>query len=96
MVVYPGKRDHLDEFIKTALTIEKKQVDQVPFPVVLDEDFKATNFFDIHSMHAHPSTFVIDKAGGIQLAYVGADMTADRPSVKAILSKLEAVNGTDK
>lgn len=96
LVVYPGKRDHLDEFIKTALTIEKKQVDKVPFPVVLDEDFKATDFFDIHSMHAHPSTFVIDKSGSVQLAYVGADMTADRPSVKAILDKLELVNDADK
>lgn len=57
LVVYPGKRDHLDEFIEAALKTEKKEVDEVPFPIVLDEDFTATDFFDIHSMHAHPSTF---------------------------------------
>lgn len=92
LVVYPGKRDHLDEFIEAALKTEKKEVDEIPFPIVLDEDFTATDFFDIHSMHAHPSTFVIDKSGAVQLAYVGKDMSADRPSVKAILGKLKSAN----
>jgi peroxiredoxin len=93
LVVYPGTRDHLGEFIKAALTVEKKDVEAVPFPIVLDQDFKATDFFSIRSMHAHPSTYVIDKQGKICLAYVGADMSADRPSVKAILAKLKNVNG---
>ena len=89
IVVYPGPEDHLDEFVEAALKTEKEQVDEVPFPIVLDKDFKATNFFDIHSMHAHPSTFLIDKKGGVQFAYVGTDMSADRPSVSAILKKLD-------
>ncbi|MFT5300703.1 MAG: peroxiredoxin [Mariniblastus sp.] len=92
IVVYPGKRDHVDDFIESALKTEKHQVDQVPFPIVLDEDFVATDFFNIHSMHAHPSTFLIDKNGSVQLAYVGQDMTADRPSIKAILEKIKRVN----
>lgn len=89
IVVYPGPKDHLDEFVKAALKTEKKQVDQVPFPIVLDEDFAATDYFDIHSMHAHPSTYLIDKNGGVQFAYVGNDMTADRPSIKAMLNRLD-------
>lgn len=89
IVVYPGPDDKLDEFIEAALNTEKEQVDDVPFPIVLDRDFKATDFFDIHSMHAHPSTYLIDKQGNVQLGYVGTDMTADRPSVKALLSRLD-------
>jgi peroxiredoxin len=89
IVVYPGADDHLDEFIEAALKTEKEQVDEVPFPIVLDKDFKATDFFDIHSMHAHPSTYLIDKQGNVKFAYVGADMTADRPSVKALLNRLD-------
>ncbi len=89
IVVYPGAEDHLDEFVEAALKTEKEQVDQVPFPIVLDKDFAATNFFDIHSEHAHPSTYLIDKHGNVKFAYVGADMTADRPSIKAMLSKLD-------
>lgn len=92
LVVYPGARDHVDEFMKAAMGDDKSQVDAVPFPIVLDEDFSATKFFDIKSMHAHPSTFIIDKQGKICLAYVGADMTADRPSVKVILEKIQAAN----
>jgi len=91
IVVYPGPEERLEDFIKAALTTEKNQVDKVPFPIVLDKEFTATDYFDIHSMHAHPSTYLIDKQGGIQFAYVGKDMTADRPSIKAILDKLDAL-----
>ena len=88
LVVYPGDTEHLDEFVESARTTDKEQVDAVPFPIVLDEDFKAVDFFDIRSKLAHPSTYIIDKSGNVVLAYVGADMTADRPSVKAMLERL--------
>lgn len=61
----------------------------MPFPIALDKGFLATDFLDIHSMHAHPSTYLVDKNGNVQFAYVGTDMTADRPSVKALLSRLD-------
>ena len=89
IVVYPGAEDHLDEFIDAALNTEKTQIDKVPFPIVLDKDFAATDYFDIHSKLAHPSTYLIDKQGGVQFAYVGNDMTADRPSIKAMLERLD-------
>ena len=89
IVVYPGPTEHVDEFVEAALKTEKKQVDKLPFPIVLDQEFQATNYFDIHSKHAHPSTYLIDKNGGVQFAYVGSDMTADRLSVKALLKKLD-------
>ena len=92
LVVYPGPRDHLEEFMEAAMKTDKQQIDAVPFPIVLDEDFKATIFFGIKGEHAYPSTFIIDKQGKIQLAYVGADLTIDRPSVKAIVDKLQEIN----
>ena len=94
LVVYPGARDHIDEFIQAAKTTDKQQVDSVPFPIVLDEDFGATSFFNIRSNLAHPSTFIIDKQGNVLLAYVGADMTADRPSVNAILQVVSSANSS--
>ncbi len=89
IVVYPGPADHVEEFVEAALKTEKQQLDQVPFPVVLDPEFIATTYFDIRSKLAHPSTYLIDKAGGVQFAYVGADMTADRPSISALIKKLD-------
>ncbi len=94
LVVYPGSRDHIDEFIAAAKKSEKKEVDEVPFPLVLDEQLMAVSFFNIASNLAHPSTFIIDKEGNIRLAYVGADMSADRPSVAAILDFLHDAEST--
>lgn len=92
LVVYPGSRDHLDEFVAAAKKSEKVEVDSVPFPLVLDEDLSAVGYFNIASNLAHPSTFIIDKQGNVRLAYVGADMSADRPSVAAMLRVVESAN----
>ena len=55
LVVYPGQRDHVEEFIEAAKTTDKVQVDSVPFPIVLDENLGATSYFNIRSNLAHPS-----------------------------------------
>ncbi|MEM1227787.1 MAG: redoxin domain-containing protein [Planctomycetota bacterium] len=91
LVVYPGARDHLDEFIEAATSTEKTQVQQIPFPLVLDEDLSAVSYFKIASNLAHPSTFIIDKQGNVRLAYVGVDMTPDRPSIASMLALLSSV-----
>ena len=96
IVVYPGSDEHVGAFVQAALKTEKEQVDNVPFPIVLDRDYKATNYFHIRSAQAHPSTYLIDKEGAVQLAYVGADMSADRPSVKSLLEKLDAIEKRDQ
>ena len=92
VVVYPGARDHLDEFIEAATNNEKAEIDRIPFPLVLDENLSAVGHFNIASNLAHPSTFIIDKQGNVRLAYVGADMTADRPSIAAMLDILKSTN----
>lgn len=91
LVVYPGARDHLDEFIEAAKSTEKTEVQQIPFPLVLDEDLSAVGYFNIASNLAHPSTFIIDKQGNVRLAYVGVDMTPDRPSIASMLMVLSSV-----
>ncbi|TWT62814.1 peroxiredoxin family protein [Rubinisphaera italica] len=92
LVVYPGEKSHLEEFIQAATKTEKNQVETVPFPLLLDEDLVAVDFFDIRSQSAHPSTYVIDKQGNVLLAYVGKDHTNDRPSVNRILESLKTEN----
>ena len=89
LVVYPGKRDHLDEFVEAAKG-KNANVAKVPFPLLLDEDLSAARFFKIESRLAHPSTFILDKSGAIKLAYVGADRSAERPSIKAMLEVIDA------
>ena len=89
LVVYPGSRDHLDEFVEAATKSEKAEVDDVPFPLLLDEDLNAVGYFNISSNLAHPSTFIIDKRGNVRLAYVGADMSSDRPSIASMLEVLQ-------
>lgn len=89
LVVYPGARDRIDEFLEAASGVDKEDLKDVPFPVVLDPKLEAVDHFDIRSQLAHPSTYVIDIKGDIQLAYVGKDMSPDRPSIKSLLETLQ-------
>ncbi|MDB4766558.1 redoxin domain-containing protein [bacterium] len=75
--------------LKQRFQLEKNQVDKVPFPIVLDKDFTATDFFDIHSVFAHPSTYLIDKQGEVQFAYLSNDKTADHRPFRAIFERVE-------
>lgn len=90
LLVFPGQTDHLDEFIEAARTTNKGQVEEVPFPILLDESLKAVDFFGIRKSLALPSTYLIDKEGRMRFVYVGAN-PADRPSVKALLDQLDLV-----
>jgi peroxiredoxin len=95
LVVFPGSREHVNDFVEAARTTAKEQVDRVPFPILLDERMAAVDFFDIRATLARPSTYIIDKRGNVRLAYVSEDMLADRPSVRAMLETLEAANADD-
>lgn len=86
LLVYPGQKDQLDEFIAAAS--EDPDADRFPFPVLLDEDLSAVKQLGIAADLAHPSTFIIDKSGNVQLSYVGRS-PVDRPSVKALLTQLD-------
>jgi peroxiredoxin len=86
LLVYPGQKDQLSEFL--AASMEGSDVEKFPFPVLLDEDLAAVNQLNIAAQLAHPSTFIIDKQGSVKLSYVGQS-PIDRPSVKALLTQLD-------
>jgi peroxiredoxin len=86
-VVFPGPAEHVQDFLRTAHSTAKGAP---PFPLLLDQDFKAVDKLGIRGDLAKPSTYIVDKEGQVRFAYVGAS-TSDRPSVKALLSQLDAL-----
>lgn len=65
--------------------------EKIPFPVVLDVELKAVDRLGIRKDLSKPATYIIDKQGQVRFAYVG-EALADRPSVKAMLEQLDAIN----
>lgn len=88
LLVYPGAKGQLDEFLKTVKTVDKGQVENVPFRILLDDGLDAVRFFGIEEVRASPATYIFDKQGRTQFAYVGGS-ESDRPSIKAIVEQLE-------
>ncbi len=86
LLVYPGQKDQLGQFL--AASMENTGAQQFPFPVLLDEDLAAVNQLGIAAQLAYPSTFIIDKQGSVKLSYVGQN-PIDRPSIKALLDQLD-------
>lgn len=87
LVVFPGPADRLGEFVQTA----RQAVPGEPplaFPLLLDRDARACVRLGITADLAKPSTYVLDAAGRVVYAYVGETST-DRPSVKAVLARLD-------
>ncbi|MEM9184974.1 MAG: redoxin domain-containing protein [Planctomycetota bacterium] len=95
LIIYPGSEEHLPDFAAavTQTDREKADIEAVGWPVLLDRDLSAVNLLDIAADLASPSTFIIDKRGNVVFAYVGANRT-DRPSVGAVLSRLDALQPT--
>jgi peroxiredoxin len=86
LVVYPGTKEHVAEFIR----LSKQDADEITpqFPIVIDEEFHLVDRFDIRGNKAKPSTFILDKKGEIRFAYIGQGQT-DRPSITALLTQLD-------
>ena len=68
-------------------------MDEVPFPILLDENLEAVNFLQIAADLALPSTFLLDTKGDVRFAYVGSAPNA-RPSIKALLHQLDGLGGS--
>ena len=88
LLVYPGGSDHVEEFVEAAKGADQKQLDKVPFPILLDDDLEAVNFLEIAANLAYPSTYILDIEGNVRFAYVGNSLS-DRPSIKALLEQLD-------
>lgn len=89
LVVFPGPSQHLPKFVESVRAQAENK--PVPFALLLDEDFKAVDRFGIRADLAKPATYILDKTGKVRFAYVGSS-AADRPSVKAMLKELDAIN----
>jgi len=63
---------------------------KLPFPLTLDLELAAVDRLGIRKDLSKPATYILDKQGKVQFAYVGSSL-ADRPSVKAMLDQLDAI-----
>jgi peroxiredoxin len=88
VVLFPGPTEHLNDYIATSRRQASDQ--EMPFPIVLDENFAVVDRLGIRGDLAKPSTYIVDKQGQVRFAYVGAN-SADRPSLKAMLDQLDAI-----
>jgi peroxiredoxin len=89
-IAKPDQKQRLNEFLKATFANSSPSVDKVPFPVVLDIGLKAVNALGIQKDLSKPATYIVDKEGHVQFAYVGSSL-ADRPSIKAIIKQLDSL-----
>ena len=92
IVVYPGESAKAEEFVDLVSKRIGKPNEELPFSIVLDEDLSAVNKLMIAGDLAKPSTYILDRDQKLRFAYVGRT-SSDRPSLKAILEKLDSING---
>ena len=93
IVVYPGEKDRAIEFVDEVSELAGTGADATPLSFVLDEDLATVKRLMIEGDLAMPATYILDSEGKVRFAYVGRT-TSDRPSLKAILDKLDEVNGS--
>ena len=87
VVVYPGAVDAIPGFLESVKDLEASF--ELPFAIVLDPDLSLTRQLGIKSELAKPSSFIIDKNGIIQYAYVGKN-AGDRPTIPDLLKQLDS------
>lgn len=96
VVVYPlekpADQPNVDIFVAKAVSRLPADSQEVPFPLLLDIQLKAVDALGIRSNLSKPATYIFDKQGQVQFAYVGTSL-ADRPSIKSILAQLDRLNG---
>ena len=95
IVVYPieklADQKHRDAFLGKARELLKDPNRPTPFPVLLDVELKAVDKLGIRKNLSKPATYLLDRNGRVQFAYVGNSL-ADRPSIPAMLEQLDKLN----
>lgn len=88
VVLYPGAKENEDAFEKAyALTFGKGAP---PYRVFYDPDLEFVNKLGIGGDLAFPTTFIVDKQGIVQYAFVG-EHRADRPAAKRLIELIEGM-----
>lgn len=99
VVVYPVKqKEETGELNAWLASVRRKldvPVEKLPFPLWLDMELQAVDQLGIRQDLSKPATYILDKEGQLRYAYVGSTIS-DRPSVKAILAKLDEMNAETK
>jgi peroxiredoxin len=94
LLVFPVLREEdavqLRNFAAKAQGTEATLAD-VPFPMVVDLELSAVDQLGIRDDLSKPATYIVDKKGAVRFAYVGQTLS-DRPSIKAMLAQLDAIN----
>ena len=91
IVVFPGDTSKVGEFSEIVGEQSGKSPAELPLAIVMDEKLAAVNQLSIQGDLAKPSTFILDVDGNVRFAYVGRS-ASDRPSLKAMFSKLDMIN----
>lgn len=102
VVVYPvaaeADAQNLEPFLSNVRTLLGDPNRVVPFPVWLDLNLAAVEQLGIRQDLSKPATYIIDAAGQVRFAYVGAHL-ADRPSNQALFQQIDQLltidSGTD-
>lgn len=92
LAVFPGPSEKANEFLAAAKVREGDKPS--PIPLLLDKDLSAVDRLGIRRDFAKPSTYILDKKGNVVYAFVG-ETTTDRPSVKALLARLDKLEPKD-
>ncbi len=99
VVVFPvqwgSQEPRYDAFREAAKRSIRTDADAVPFPMLLDLELAAVKNLEIERDLSKPATYILDRKGQVRFAYVG-DTLADRPSMKAILKQLDALQDGKK
>lgn len=95
IVVYPieklADQQRREAFLGRARELLKDPHRAIPFPVLLDVELKAVDKLGIRKNLSKPATYLLDRNGRVQFAYVGNSL-ADRPGIQAMLDQLDKLN----
>jgi peroxiredoxin len=94
LMVFPGPTDKVPDFLANGKVDGANGNPKLPFPLLADTDLKAVDALGIRGDLAKPSTYIFDKKGNAVFAFVG-ETTTDRPSVKALLARLDKLNANN-
>ena len=88
-IVYPGDSRSVPAFLEAVKNVD--QGIEIPYPILLDVDLGAVKSLMIEGALAKPTAIIVGKDGEVRYAYTG-DAIDDRPSVPALLTKLQEIN----
>jgi peroxiredoxin len=91
VVMFPGSRSRLEAFV--AACADEFGGEAPPYHMVYDPDLDLARALGLQGNLARPSSFVLDRQGVVQNAYVAESETniADRPSAQALVEQVARI-----